>query len=199
VLRQLIEDSEAFSQVARQALAFCHFDPDTGEDLGHAEGAKEDCEAACYDCLLSYYNQRDHPLLNRHLIKNLLLRYADSNIIASPESVPRGEHYQNLYNLCESDLERKWLDYIEVNGYRIPTDAQAFIEPCHTRPDFIYEDEHVVIYVDGYHHLYSDRRQRDAHNTECLENLGFTVLRFGLLEAWEQIFSSNTYVFGKKS
>ena len=29
------------------------FDPDTGEDLHHAPRAYEDCEAACYDCLLS--------------------------------------------------------------------------------------------------------------------------------------------------
>lgn len=199
VLRQLIDDTDAFSQVVRQALAFCHFDPDTGEDWGHAEGAKEDCEAACYDCLLSYYNQRDHPLLDRHLIKDLLLRYASSKIIASPEAVPRREHFKNLISLCKSDLERKWLAYVEESGYRLPTDAQTLIETCRTRPDFLYEEEHVVIYVDGYHHLFKDRQQRDARNTECLENLGYTVLRFGLLEEWEGIFATNTYVFGKKS
>ena len=41
----------------------CHFDPLTGEDQKHAPGAKEDCEAACYNCLMSYYNQMDHRLL----------------------------------------------------------------------------------------------------------------------------------------
>ena len=43
----------------------------TGEDLGHAAGATEVCEAACYDCLLSYGNQRDHRLLDRKKIAAL--------------------------------------------------------------------------------------------------------------------------------
>jgi len=199
VLRQLINDKDALPLVARKALEICHFDPETGEDLGHAEGAREDCEAACYDCLLSYYNQRDHPLLDRHLIKDHLMSFMKSQVVVSPQAVPRNEHLQTLLSLCQSDLERKWLTYVEQNGYRLPSNGQALIETCHTRPDFIYEDEHVVIYVDGYHHLFPDRQQRDALNTECLENLGYTVLRFGLLNQWDRIFENNTYVFGKKS
>ena len=34
VLRQLLEDDGAVRRVARRALEICHFDPDTGEDLG---------------------------------------------------------------------------------------------------------------------------------------------------------------------
>jgi len=199
VLRQLIHDKDALPLVARKALEICHFDPDTGKDLHHAEGAREDCEAACYDCLLSYYNQRDHSLLDRHLIKDLLITIMDSQIVASPEAKPRGEHLQELLNLCQSDLERQWLESVEENGYSLPTNTQPLIEICHTRPDFLYEHEHVVIYVDGPHHDYPDRQQRDALNTECLENLGYTVLRFGLFNEWDEIFTNNTYVFGKKS
>jgi hypothetical protein len=56
---------EELHAVASECAALCHFDPDTLEDLKRAPGANEDCEAACYDCLLSYYNQRDHRLLDR--------------------------------------------------------------------------------------------------------------------------------------
>jgi very-short-patch-repair endonuclease len=199
VLRQLINDKDALPLVARKALEICHFDPETGMDLRHAEGAREDCEAACYDCLLSYYNQRDHTLLDRHIIKELLITYMNSQIVVSPEAAPRGDHLQGLLNLCQSDYEREWLKVLDQNGYRLPSKAQPYMENCNTRPDFLYEDEHVVIYVDGYHHLFPDRRQRDALNTECLENLGYTVLRFGVLDEWEEIFKNNTYVFGKKS
>ena len=38
-----------------------------------APACEEDCEAACYDCLMSYSNQRDHRLLDRHLIRDWLL------------------------------------------------------------------------------------------------------------------------------
>ena len=60
VLRQLVSDPQAIKNVARKALELCHFDPDSGEDLRHAPGASEICEAACYDCLMSYSNQPDH-------------------------------------------------------------------------------------------------------------------------------------------
>jgi very-short-patch-repair endonuclease len=123
----------------------------------------------------------------------------NSQIVVSPEAAPRGDHLQGLLNLCQSDYEREWLKVLDQNGYRLPSKAQPYMENCNTRPDFLYEDEHVVIYVDGYHHLFPDRRQRDALNTECLENLGYTVLRFGVLDEWEEIFKNNTYVFGKKS
>ena len=69
VLRQLVEDPAALSRIARQALARCHFDPDTLADLRRAPRAREDCEAACYDCLLSYTNQPDHQLVDRMLIR----------------------------------------------------------------------------------------------------------------------------------
>ena len=55
-----------------RALELCHFNPDTGADLGKAEHAQEKCQAACYDCLLSYFNQPDHESLDRHCVKDLL-------------------------------------------------------------------------------------------------------------------------------
>ncbi len=198
VLKQLLNDAEALPLVAEKALMLCHFDPQTGEDLGRAEGAREDCEAACYDCLLSYTNQLDHALLDRHLIRDELLALREIRVEVSPEAKSRNAHLNELLRLCDSDLERSWLNLVEERGYHLPTRAQALIESCHTRPDFIYEDHHVVIYIDGYHHLYPERQQRDALNTGCLEDLGYTVLRFGLLEDWDQIFNSNTFIFGKK-
>ena len=75
VLRQLVDDPPAFSRVAREALQLCHFDPDTGADRRRAPSSREDCEAACYDCLMSYSNQREHDLLDRQKIRELLLEW----------------------------------------------------------------------------------------------------------------------------
>src|SRR5262245_51477853 len=69
VLRRLLDDPAAFARVARQALEVCHFDPDSGEDRRRAERAAEDCEAACYDCLMSYTNQPAHGRLDRQRVK----------------------------------------------------------------------------------------------------------------------------------
>ena len=121
VLQRLVEDEEEFRQVARRALQLCHFDPDTLDDLGHAEGAKEACEAACYDCLLSYYNQRDHRLLDRKIIPTLLRRMARARLETSPRPVARDTQYGELRNLTQSDLERRWLDRVHELGLRLPS------------------------------------------------------------------------------
>jgi hypothetical protein len=65
VLRRLVREPRALGRVARQALELLHFDPETGTDLRRAPGARHDCEAACYDCLLSYRNQCDSKLEER--------------------------------------------------------------------------------------------------------------------------------------
>ena len=80
---------------SKMALKICHFDPETGEDWRHAAHATEDCEAACYDCLMSYGNQRDHRLLDRKATFDILMQLARSNTEASPASIPRAAHFQN--------------------------------------------------------------------------------------------------------
>jgi ATP-dependent helicase YprA (DUF1998 family) len=196
VLRRLVDDPGAFARVAIQALQLCHFDPQTGEDLRHAPNAHEDCEAACYDCLMSYYNQMDHPFLDRQLIKEYLMQCSQSDSTSSPEGISRAEHYQHLVNLCQSDLEREWLAFMEKGNYRLPSHAQHLLEGCHTRPDFFYEQEHAIIYVDGPHHLYPERMKRDQVQQDCMEDTGYSVIRFGLLESWNKIIEKHPSVFG---
>ena len=69
ILTRLANDPEALAQVARQALRVMHYDiPDDGpmpalEELRDQQDVH--CVAGCYRCLLSYYNQPDHELINR--------------------------------------------------------------------------------------------------------------------------------------
>ena len=152
VLRRIVDNAGALPRIARTALELCHFDPDSGEDLRRAPNAKENCEAACYDCLMSYTNQTDHELLDRQRIKDLLMMLAASHVEASPASQPRAAHLQGLINLTGSQLERDWLKMIEDRNLRLPSHAQALVEECRTRPDFCYRDRQVAIYVDGPQH-----------------------------------------------
>jgi ATP-dependent helicase YprA (DUF1998 family) len=76
VLRRLTAEPDALARAARKALEIIHLDPETGEDLGQAPGVTERCEAACYDCLLSYGNQGDHALVDRLAVRDVLLRLA---------------------------------------------------------------------------------------------------------------------------
>jgi ATP-dependent helicase YprA (DUF1998 family) len=92
VLARLVSEPAMLTRTLREAIALCHFDPDTGADLHHAPGAAERCEAACYDCLLSYFNQPDHALVDRFALLPLLrawLALADHREdVLAPQAAP---------------------------------------------------------------------------------------------------------------
>src|SRR5262249_12459958 len=158
-----------------------------GEDERKAPRAQEECEAACYDCLMNYSNQRDHSLLDRQKIRELLLEYAQATVTTAPAVITRSEHLEELKRQADSDLERDWLDFLEERNHRLPAKAQVFIEACKTRPDFMFEKESVAVYIDGPHHQFPDRNKRDAVQTDCMEDRGYTVIRFGLADDWADI------------
>lgn len=200
VLRRFVDEPLAFIELAKTALDICHYDPDTGNDLRHAPNVEEDCEAACYDCLMSYSNQLDHLYLDRQAIKSYLERIHASQIICSPGEVSRAQHLQQLVNQAGSELERSWLRLLDEKGCRLPNRSQVLIPECNTRPDFIYDDPfHVMIYIDGPPHDYPDRQERDNQQKNALEDLGYQVLRFHHKQDWESIIAQFPNLFGESS
>lgn len=196
VLARLVMDPGALSQVARAALEVCHFDPETGEDRGHARGAAEDCEAACYDCLLGYGNQRDHELLDRHRVRDLLLRLSQAHTAAGAGLRDREEALATLEARCGSTLERRFLRWLAHAGHRLPDHASAVIEGFGTRPDFYYDEAMTCVYVDGPVHEFPERIERDAAVTRRLEDGGYTVVRVAGPETWEHATHAYGWVFG---
>jgi len=196
-LRQLLDDPKAISVVAKQALELLHFDPETGEDRHRAPRAREDCEAACYDCLMNYTNQIDHPILDRQAVRNILLRLSQSETHASPTAVPRSEHLASLMRLCGSELERRWLTFLEEHNLHLPSHGQKLFRECRSRPDFFYEGAQAAIYVDGPHHEYPERKERDKTARDCMEDMGITVLRFAHTDDWTAIVAKHPNIFGR--
>lgn len=198
VLKRVINQKE-FHEVIKAAIEICHYDPNTFEDLKKATGAKENCEAACYDCLMSYTNQTDHELLDRKSLINHLKTLFDSTVQRSSSNLSREQHYQQLKSLCQSTLETMWLDYIYTKDYILPTHAQRDIESCYTRPDFLYEGKYVAIYVDGPPHDKAGQKEKDKQITDQLENLGWHVIRFRHDDDWDEIIKAHKSIFGFKS
>ena len=60
ILSQFVENIDIFHQVIEQAIGICRFDDESYKG------------PASYDDLLSFYNQRDHKLIDRHLIADAL-------------------------------------------------------------------------------------------------------------------------------
>ncbi len=204
VLRDLLETPGALADVAVAALEICHYDAAKSYhdgDMGSAANAGERCEAACYDCLLSYRNQYVHGQLDRHEAAWYLYMLRDSVVQASSSAAPRSEHMQRLVNLCESDLEKEWLNYLNRHDLRLPSDAQVYSEGCQSRIDFFYQSDSnpAVIFIDGPHHDSASQQEKDADITQCFENKGYTVVRFSYhRDEWPALINEYAYIFGAK-
>lgn len=197
-LRRLATDPQQLQRVARRALKLCHFDPDDGRDMGPGEGAPQDCEAACYDCLMSYLNQGDHRLLDRKLIRDYLLSLTGATVEVSPEARSREAYVAELLNLCGSDLERAFVKFLDSERYELPSRSQTLLADCRARPDFIYDSDQVAVFIDGPVHGFEDKAVRDKQSQDRLEDAGWTVIRLTHeRESWPQIVDAWPSVFGR--
>ncbi len=193
VLRQIAEMPDALAAVAKRAIEICHFDLETGADLG-----AEICAAACYDCLLEYGNQPDHRNLDRNAAKSLLETLARSKTLISGSRKTRVDHFDELVRQCDSGLERRWLQMVHDWQMRLPSNAQLLISACSTRPDFYYADASTAVYIDGPVHDEPTQQADDVQISNKLKAAGHLVIRFHHAADWEAIFDQYSEIFGEK-
>jgi hypothetical protein len=194
VLRQLLEPGH-LGRVAKAALELCHFDPVTNEDRGTTH--KEGCEAACYDCLLDFGNQTDHRLIDRKLINDFLRMLAASSVVAGNTPPPAGDPWHRLYTLCDSQLERRFLDLLRQNGFRQPDHAQYWIPERYSRPDFFYADGSICVFIDGPPHDDPEQAEEDASVRARLTADGYQVMVFHHARTdWMGLLRAHPTVFG---
>ena len=195
VLQDLVFRSGALADVAGAALNLLHFDPVSGEDQGHAPHATERCEAACYDCLMTYGNQTFHDLLDRFLVKNLLQGLQGARV-AVQESADA--HLSDLLAGCGSDLEREWLHFLHGQGRRLPSHTQLLVPDHYARPDFAYAEHGALVFIDGPHHDGPGQSARDIRVREDLELAGYTVISFNYdRSTWPAQLARYAFVFGE--
>jgi Lhr-like helicase len=88
VLSRLIEDPLALGKVAQEALMLMHFDK-VAESITAGDAKLlvsrdgEACVRGCYRCLLSYFNQPDHELIDRtsEEAKQMLINLARGQVV----------------------------------------------------------------------------------------------------------------------
>jgi len=199
VLRRVAEGPAALADVARAALEICHFDPDTGKDLAADPENNVQCEAACYDCLLEYGNQPDHTNIDRKKIVEILQSLMQATTQASGGSRGRLDHLDELMRICDSELERHWLQLLADANLRLPSHGQYLIAPCRTRPDFYYADANTTIYIDGPPHDTPEQQAEDRAITERLTAAGYLVIRFHHASDWNAIIDRYTDIFGRRT
>jgi hypothetical protein len=211
VLTRLATEPGALAEVAAQALEVLHFvapaeraqwsKSTLNEDLD-ADG-RPMCEAGCYRCLLSYYNQPDHTLIDRKdkdaggLLLDVLCRLTTARAAHGTHGRPPAMHDTELSLTAGSDLEKCWLDYVNAQGYRKPDRGQHVISAAKTSADFFYDDFNLAVFIDGPHHEQPNRIAQDEEINRRLDELGYLVVRFPMnASSWPGIFKAHADLFG---
>jgi hypothetical protein len=143
VLERLIDEKNSIGKIAKKALEICHFNLDGTENLKN-----NDCEYACYRCLLTYYNQTDHDKLDRNTIKDVLVKLKD----ATPEeskttndaTLQDNETYETIFQKCNTELERYFIEYLKENNLKLP-DKYGFEIDNVSLNGFYYGNKKIVI------------------------------------------------------
>ncbi|WP_221028907.1 DEAD/DEAH box helicase [Actomonas aquatica] len=177
--------------VARTALSVLHFDlPETGvlssDDLPKCEVLTEAgeriCEAGCYQCLLSYYNQPDHELINRRdpSIQQLLVQLA--NGVVMPSTVP-------LPKSTVGPLGA-WLSALREAGLRLPDETEKSIADGRAVADAVYKSSRALVFLN----------QPADEISAYARDRGFEVIVFPTpQDEWPTVFAQHPAVFGSPS
>lgn len=195
VLRQLAEEPGKFKQVVERAWQICYF------HLPEEEERSKD--PASYDDLLSYYNQYHHKDIDRQEIKHALQILRDSTM--EPEHHLEGgqvqdyqQHYEYLreHTDPDSELERKFLDYLYRHHLRLPEEAQKNITDIYVEPDFFYAPN-VCIFLDGSVHDHPNVEERDEKQRRELMNMGYQVISISYMDKFDEIVAKRPDIFKK--
>lgn len=216
VLRLLVDgtDEHIWSRLAAAALERMHYSqqPD-GTWVDATDPDDEDrCQAACYQCLMSYGNQWDHPVLDRAgAAFEVLVRLAGAHlqVLAAPTASDSEDAWVPLYNGTSSGLERRFLDLLKQRGHQPPDVGQRLVAEIGATYDFGYQPDHgkpTVIFVDGPPHDGEKASSRDDSVSELFEERGFRVIRFAshadepwetVQGRWTDLLDAHPQVFGK--
>jgi len=193
VLKRLVTEPETLRQVATAALERCHFDPDNLDDV-----AVKECSHACYECLLSYSNQRDYRKLDRHLLPNFLARLKNGTTLQQKEDRTYDEQYQWLraQTDSQSNLERQFLDHLYQSQRRLPDGAQERLADYYSEPDFVY-DPSTLIFCDGSVHDFPDQMRVDEDSRTGLKEKGYRIVVIRYDRDLEEQIRAYPDVFGK--
>ncbi|MBU1086181.1 MAG: DEAD/DEAH box helicase [Candidatus Omnitrophica bacterium] len=187
ILSQFIEDKDTFQSVIKEAYKLCRFDEEAYKD------------EASYDDLLSYYNQRDHEVINRFTIKDALEKLMVCRVEIATSS---GKSYADQYNYLLSNIDQnsstevKLLNYLYENGYRLPDKAQKQLSGIYCKPDFFYEPD-VWVFCDGTPHDKLEIRETDEAQRNAIRNRGDQVIVYYYKDNLDDLIKNRADIFKK--
>ena len=191
VLRRLVDDPEALRKAARTALEIMHFDPDTGEEDNAALPDRERCVRACYDCLLSYANQSLHEMIDRHLVRDLMLRLTAAEVehaYVQDKKSDQPERTGPTLPAQPDSPEGEFVAWLRAAGLREPDAVgEEVFGVC---PDLVYRlpDSNVAVFF----------ADADHESHDVLRDEGWSVILIGPEDDWQQVAGRYPSVFGSR-
>ncbi|HLL78797.1 MAG TPA: DUF1998 domain-containing protein, partial [Ktedonobacteraceae bacterium] len=167
-------EGATLTEVVNRALEAMHFSS-TGEDL------RPDCATACYECLCDYFNQREQALLDRHIVRDILLWLAS----AEPQPVKIEEWDQLIASLSGSgaENEKRFLEILRDNGLPLPSRAHYGLpEEGIPIAEIDFQVGRVHVLVDGSIHHMRWVQETDTDKRDALRFEGYTILEFDMRE-----------------
>jgi superfamily II DNA/RNA helicase len=186
VLSRLVAEADCLAKVAREALRVMHFTIDEATPLPDDPGGLVDqteaaCVAACYRCLMSYYNQPDHELIDRRdeQVRSLLLRLASSSVRGpDPSSTRKADAVGSEGGEWKAEAARRRLP---------PMDDEALVI-----------DQVAVDLVWRQHFVVASQGELPAGVVSHLESLGFEFVDFTERATWGTQFEKLAGLLGRE-
>lgn len=190
VLTRLLSEPERLAEVAREALRILHFNvdgplPESPEGL--ADVPETACVAACYRCVMSYYNQPDHELLDRRDpgARTLLLRLARASVERREMSSEERRTSPDAGREQVVPAVEAWLAFARSRDLT-PPDSEPLSVDGHRLP-LVWRDHYVAALLD-----------EDPAIQGKLEDKGFDVLVLGSGEtAWDERATALAKLLGR--
>ncbi|MBF0153997.1 MAG: DEAD/DEAH box helicase [Magnetococcales bacterium] len=210
VLIRLVTEPESLAVVARKALHVMHFDigekdkiPNDPMELVDQPGTA--CVAACYRCLMSYYNQPDHELLDRRDLgaREILLRLAAS-IITTQAEIVEGFGIASVTTIGHSVVPTpsENMEELPINASDVNTN-RWFAEACRRNlpaPDPASEaKDHEGVLLWRRHYVAALLPNAAPHASSQLEDIGFEVVIFNSAEPWDATFRRLASLLGRSA
>jgi ATP-dependent helicase YprA (DUF1998 family) len=171
IFQAIVKEPDNFNKIAEKALELMHVFETNG------------CEKACYECLCSYFNQRDHQQLDRNLVIPFFLDFYRSKDTLTYKKINHNskEKYEALKAKCQSSLEEKVLSKIFEMGIKMPDEAQIIINDLNgyplAKPDFYYRQakKGLCVFVDGPEHDKESQMTIDDQKRRQLKKMNYRI------------------------
>ncbi len=193
VLTRLATEPTSLAMVASAALRMMHFDAlenvSSVEELEQHEQRNAEgesiCEAGCYQCLLSYFNQPDHDHIDRRNpdALRLLIALVNANVTSiNDESQPSKQQ------ATENGLLGAWLAELQARQLRQPDATEVSINQGQAIAAAQYKSQRILVFLEA---LVNDIKAQ-------LEDKGWQVLDFSNPIHWPGLFEQYADLLGKQ-